>query len=188
MDLKHDDHHLLKGIAKGSESSFHQFYDTYISFVLNIATQVLGDRNEAEDMTHDIFLEVFQKPHEYNPDRGSVKAWLAVKTKNRCIDRLRKSKPVLVQKLELIDTRQAVETERTVLQQIERELIMDALKHLPKKQREIIYGAYFEEQTQKELAKTYKHPLGTVKSLVRYGLRNLQKHKPLMNWIKISKE
>lgn len=180
-----DDIRLFKLIAKGSETAFNQFYEAHVSFVLQIATQVLGDQNEAEDVTHEIFLEVYEKPGQYKPERGSIKAWLAVKTRSRCIDRLRQKKPVLIQKLELLDTKDTVKTELSVLLQIEKELILDALEQIPKKQREVIYGAYFEGKTQMELAESLNRPLGTIKSLVRYGLRNMRKQKELLNWIKI---
>lgn len=176
---------LLKLIAKRSEIAFNQFYETYISFVLQISSQVLGDQSEAEDVTHEVFLEIYKKPQQYKPDRGSIKAWIAVKTRHKCIDRLRKKKPVLIQKLEHLDTKGAVETELSVLLQLEKELILDALKQIPSKQREVIYGAYFEGKTQMELAESFNRPLGTIKSLIRYGLRNMRKQKDLLNWIKI---
>src|SRR5690625_486367 len=175
---------LLQLIAKGSKTAFEKFYNMHVSFVLQIATQIIGDYNEAEDVTHEIFLEVYEKPKQYKAERGSVKAWLAVITKNRCIDRLRKKKPLLVQKLELLDSKDAIETELTVLHKIEKELIVEALQQIPKKQREVIYGAYFEGKTQKELAESLNRPLGTVKSLARYGLNNLRKQKQLLHWIK----
>lgn len=182
---KQEDIHLLKLIAKGSETAFNQFYEMYVLFVLRIATQVLGDQIEAEDVTHEIFIEVYEKPHQYKPNRGSIKAWLAVKTRSRCIDRLRKKQPVLIHKLELLDTEDEVKTELAVLLQIEKELIVEALSQIPKKQREVIYGAYFEGKTQMELAKSLDRPLGTIKSLVRYGLRNMRKQKDLLNWMKL---
>ena len=135
-----------------------------------------------------IFLEVYQNPGQYNPKKGSVKAWLAVKTKSRCIDRLRKSKPLLVHKLEQLDTIEAIEIERNVLKHIQKDLILEALKHLPKKQQLVIYGAYFEDKTQRELAKSLNKPLGTIKSSIRYGLQNLRKQKIIRNWMKTSGE
>ncbi len=173
----------MKLIGKGCRRSFDEFYENYISFVLHIALKVLGDQMEAEDIGHDIFLEIYQKPHEYNADRGSVKAWLAVKTRNRCIDRLRKRQPVLINKLELLDTKDAIQTEMCVLRKLEKDILLDALKYIPEKQREVIYGAYFEDKTQRELANSLNKPLGTVKSMVRYGLNNLRKQNKLIQWI-----
>lgn len=178
------DAHLLMAITNGCEPSFDQFYNKYAPFVLHIARSILADSLEAEDVTHDIFLDIYEKPHQYNAKRGSVKAWIAVKTRNLCIDRLRKKKPLLVQKLELIDHEADVYTELSVLLQIEKEILLKALQQLPKKQREVIYAAYFKGKTQVELAEKLNRPLGTIKSLVRYGLRNLQKHKHLIDWLK----
>lgn len=185
MEQKSRDVRLLHFMKKGSKTAFDEFYETYASFVLHIANQILGDENEAEDVAQEIFLMMYERPDRYHPKRGSVKAFLAVLTKNLAIDRLRKKKPILVQKLEQLDTETEVKTELSVLLQIEQELIYEALKQIPKKQRKVIYGAYYEELTQREMAKTYQKPLGTIKSLIRYGLQNLRKQKDLMNWIKI---
>jgi len=184
MENNLQDRHLLLKIAKGCETSFDEFYNKYAPFVHQIAQNILKDRLAAEDVTHDIFLDIYEKPQQYNPKRGSIKAWLAVKTRNLCIDYLRKKKPLLVQKLELMNIQDDLFTEVAVLLNIEKELIVDALKDIPEKQREAIYGAYFKGKTQVQLAKKLNRPLGTVKSLIRYGLRNLQKHKQLIDWLK----
>src|SRR5690625_2925675 len=176
---------LLQLIAKKSETAFQQFYELHVSFILQIAYQILKDMREAEDVTHEVFIEVYENPHAYQPSRGSVRAWLAVKTKSRSIDRLRQKRPILVHKLEQLDTADSVRTELSVLLQIEREILFEALQQTPEKQREVIYGAYFEGKTQTELAQSLNRPLGTIKSLVRYGLRNMRKQKALLNWIKI---
>lgn len=185
MNRKERDIELLHLISKGSQTAFREFYEMYATFVMQIAKRILSDQKEAEDITHDIFLAIYEKPEAYDPKRGSLKAFLAVMTKNRAIDRLRKKQPILVQKLEQLDTRSDVKTELSVFMQLEKELIFDALKQIPKKQRQIIYSTYYEHLTQREMAKKYKKPLGTVKSLVRYGLENLRKQKQLSDWMKI---
>lgn len=184
MDDKQKDNHLLKQIEKGSNKAFDQFYETYISFVLHIAIGMLHDRKEAEDVCHDIFLDIYLKPKQYKAAKGSVKAWLAVKTRNRCIDHLRKRKPVLINKLENLETRHAAKAELHVLAHLEKEIVLEALAHLPEKQREAIYGMYFEGKTQREMAKRLNRPLGTIKSSIRYGLENLRKQKNLLDWTK----
>jgi RNA polymerase sigma factor (sigma-70 family) len=187
MDMNKDEK-LLKLISKGSQAAFNQFYENYISFVLQIAIKVLEDRVEAEDICHEVFIEVYQKPLQYKAHKGSVKAWLAVKTRSRCIDRLRKRQPVLVNKLEKLDNEQSIKLEIHVLMEIEREVLEQALNKLPKKQRDLIYGAYFEGMTQKELAEAYEKPLGTIKSTIRYGLQNLRKQKSILHWARMDRE
>ncbi|MCT2534452.1 sigma-70 family RNA polymerase sigma factor [Aquibacillus koreensis] len=177
---------MMLQIADGSKQAFDLFYETHHRFVLQIAYKILGDRVEAEDVCHDIFLEVFQKSNEYSPSKGSVKAWLAIKTKSRCLDRLRKKKPVLVNKLEAILNQEVTAVDSYVLSQIERDILLDALQHIPEKQREVIYEAYFNGRTHMELADLLHIPLGSVKSIIRYGINNLRKHQSLVHWMNSS--
>ena len=75
-----------------TERSLQWFNDLYrqnASFVYKIALHLLNDPVEAEDLCHDVFLEIIQHPEQYDPERGSIKAWLGVKTRSRAIDRLR---------------------------------------------------------------------------------------------------
>lgn len=179
---------LMQQIMAGSEKAFNQFYETYISFVFQIAIKLLQDQVEAEDICHDIFIDVYQNPSAYNKSKGSIKAWLAVKTRSRCIDKLRKKKPILINKLDYLETERDIKAELHVLKRIETDILLEALKHIPKKQREVIYGMYFERKTQHELAILLNRPIGTIKSLVRYGLNNLRKQKVLLDWKKSSWE
>lgn len=178
-------YHLLLDMAHGSREAFNRFYELHNQFVLQIAFNIVGEKLEAEDVCHDVFLEIFQKPDQYNPKKASIKAWLAVKTKSRSIDHIRKKKPLLIDRFEaiLMAYDQDQPAEFVALSKIEKEIILAALEHLPEDQRKVIYGAYFEEKTQRELAIHLERPLGTIKSLVRYGLNNLRKQKVLLNWM-----
>jgi len=178
-------YHLLLDMEQGSREAFDRFYQLHIDYVLNIAFQILKEQLTAEDVCHDVFLEIFKNPKKYNPKRGSVKAWLAVKTKSRSIDFLRKKKPLLLDRFEAIMLAYEKDqpAEVVALSQIERDIILAALRYLPEEQRDVIYGAYFEEKTQRELADLLDRPLGTIKSQVRYGLKNLRKQNTLAKWI-----
>ncbi|MDC3418530.1 RNA polymerase sigma factor [Aquibacillus salsiterrae] len=176
----------LKEIATGSKEAFDDFYVQHLPFVYKIAFQFTSDRLEAEDVCHDVFLEVYQKAHLYRPEKGTVEAWLAVKTKSRSIDKLRKKKTMLIHKLEGLLREEVSDAEVSVLAHIEREVIFEALKHLPEEQQSVIYHAYFKDLTQKQIAQLMGKPLGSIKSMVRYGLNNLRKQKNLLNWSKPS--
>lgn len=182
MDDIQEDIECLKQIKQGSRKAFDSFYEKYNLFIFHIAYQITGNKAEAEDICHDVFLEIFQKAHQYNAERGSIKAWLAVRTKSRSIDRLRKKKPLLIEKLENLPLETVQGADVAVLKQIEMNIIHDALIHIPKPQREAIYRSYFNGDTHKEIAKSMDKPLGSVKSLIRYGLNNLRKQKSLLEW------
>lgn len=181
-----DSYQLLKNIASGSHASFDIFYEKYISFVFSIAFAIIQDQSEAEDVCHDVFLEVYQKANQYRPSKGSVKAWLAIKTKSRAVDRLRKNKALLVNRLEqLVESNNGIVNgaDLQFLKLFEKRIIFEAMSSLPKEQREAIIRSYFRGETHKEIAATMHKPLGSVKSLIRYGLKNLRKQKTLIYWM-----
>ncbi|WP_077619084.1 RNA polymerase sigma factor [Bacillus sinesaloumensis] len=186
MDQNQESIQLLKRVQNGSRIAFDLFYEKHYSFVLNIALHIIGDHSEAEDVSHDVFLEVFQKPKQYNPSKGSVKAWLAVKTKSRSLDRLRKKRPVLMNRLESILTKNEKGADLHFLLELQNNIIIDALDHLPNEQREALIRSYFQGETHKEIANSMEKPLGSVKSLIRYGIQNLRKQKLLLHWMESS--
>ncbi|MCM3477631.1 sigma-70 family RNA polymerase sigma factor [Caldifermentibacillus hisashii] len=180
---------LLKDIAAGSRQAFDIFYEKYISFVYQIAFSIVHNHAEAEDICHDVFLEVYQKARQYSEEKGSIKAWLAVKTKSRSLDRLRKNKPLLIHRLENLSGSKNMEpgADLQFFHSLEKHLIVEALKAIPIEQREAIIRSYYNGETHNEIAMTMKKPLGSVKSLIRYGLNNLRKQKALMQWVGIDR-
>lgn len=180
---------LLKDIAAGSRQAFDIFYEKYISFVYQIAFSIVHNHTEAEDICHDVFLEVYQKARQYSEEKGSIKAWLAVKTKSRSLDRLRKNKPLLIHRLENLSESKKMEpgADLQFLHSLEKHVIVEALKAIPIEQREAIIRSYYNGETHNEIAMTMKKPLGSVKSLIRYGLNNLRKQKALMQWVGIDR-
>jgi len=174
---------LLKNISMGSRHSFDLLYEKHISFVFRIALHVTGNKQEAEDVCHDVFLEVYQKADQYQVSKGSVEAWLAIRTKSRALDLVRKKKPLLQNTLEELLSGEEAGADKQFLSEFEKDTVLKALEHLPTEQREAIYRSYFQEKTHKEIASTMNRPLGSVKSLIRYGLNNLRKQKSLFSKI-----
>ncbi len=179
---------LLHQIKQGEAAAFEQFYERYAKLVYSIAVKMVGDRMEAEDLCHDVFLEVYRTAGQYDPGRGSVEAWLAVKTRSRCLDRLRRKKG------ERLDTsveeaaycQTAAATEETVLTKWERETLRNVMQSIPEAQRQAMYGMYFQSLSHRELSEQMARPLGTVKSLIRYGLLNVKKQLIQLGWLEPS--
>lgn len=185
MTGEHDDaKRLLHDMRNGSAAAFEQFYERFVPLVFRIALRMLGDQMEAEDVCHDVFLEVYRKAGQYDEKRGSVEAWLMVKTRTRCLDRLRRKKHESSRELAESQLQQAAPgiTEEWVFAKLERETVREVMKKIPDAQREAVYGMYFQSFSHQELAKRMERPLGTVKSLIRYGLMNVKKHLSQMGW------
>ena len=117
--------------------SFDELYKQNASYVYKIALYIIRDPVEAEDLCHDVFLEVIQHPEQYDPQRGSIKAWLGVKTRSRAIDRLRKQKIQGANKIvEPVDVNNTADpTAETVLSKFKIESLHESLRHLSEPQR-----------------------------------------------------
>lgn len=180
---------LLQEIKNGSITAFDRFYVRYAPFVLQIALRTMKDEMEAEDVCHDIFLEILKKADQYNPSRGSIEAWLAVMTRSRCIDRLRLNQKTAAGELsEAVESTMScnsniIAVEESVLAKLQNEALREALQLIPEKQSEVVTEVYFGARTQREVSTELQIPLGTVKSLVRYGLHNLNKQLTSLGWI-----
>ena len=180
---------LLEEIREGSASAFDRLYGMTAPMVRAIALQILGDPMDAEDVCHDVFLQVISHPERYDPSRGSVEAWLAVLAKSRAMDRLRRKKRLL-----LAAEREQLEAdawaapaadagpESRVLAKLQNEAVRLALLKVPEAQRQALAEAYYFGRSQRELAEAWRVPLGTVKSRVRYGLGHLRRTLTLMGW------
>lgn len=172
---------VLQEIAEGSAAAFGRFYEAYARMVYRLAFQFTKNAAEAEDLCQDIFMEVLYKAEQYDPARGSVEAWLAVRTRCRAMDRLRRKQRLSVTEWSeeaLPETlwageREAVEV--AALRKVELEQVKNALKSLPPLQRMAVYGSYVEQLSHREMAKLMNRPVGTVKSLIRYGIQNVRK-------------
>ncbi|MCJ8012376.1 sigma-70 family RNA polymerase sigma factor [Paenibacillus sp. KQZ6P-2] len=170
----------LRGIAEGSTSAFNLFYERFAPMVYRLADYWMKDEAEAEDVCQEIFIEVMQKAGQYDPERGSVEAWLAVRVRSRAIDRLRKKERTAAAErcgedpTEPIWTGQPESAEREALRNFEQERLRGALRNLPALQRLALYGSYMMQLSHRELAEQMQKPVGTVKSLIRYGIRNMR--------------
>ncbi|WP_206098289.1 RNA polymerase sigma factor [Paenibacillus ihbetae] len=171
----------LAEIADGSAAAFGRFYDNYAQMVYRLALTMTKDPADAEDLCQDIFMEVLHKADQYDPDRGSVEAWLAVRTRSRAMDRLRRKQRMTVcdwneEELPepiLFSERESVEV--AALRRVELDQVKEALRAIPPLQRMAVYGSYVEQLSHREMADMMKRPVGTIKSLIRYGIHNVRR-------------
>ncbi|CAH0118276.1 MULTISPECIES: RNA polymerase sigma factor [unclassified Paenibacillus] len=167
---------LLQEMHNGSMEAFEVFYERYAPLIFHIALKLTKDRMEAEDICHDVFLEVFRKADRFDPSRGSLEAWLSVMTRSRSLDRLRrKQRLVYNEPQEEYAAPADANPEQRAMLELDKERLYAAIDNIPQPQKEALIGFYCEARTQKQLAQKLNYPLGTVKSLIRYGIRNIRK-------------
>jgi RNA polymerase sigma-70 factor (ECF subfamily) len=150
-----------------------ELFDRYSGLVYSVALRVLNDPGQAEDVMQEIFFQVWRNPSTFVSGRGSLAAWLAVMTRNRAIDALRRRKPTdPVDEVILAtgaDLASEVERNRTM------EKVRKVLADLPLEQQKSVELAFFEGLSHSEIAERTGDPLGTVKTRIRSALLTLRK-------------
>ena len=170
------DEQLWLAIAQGKANALGAIYDRHSRLVYGIAVNVLQNTQEAEDLTQDIFIKL-GNGSSYNPQRGSLRTYLAMLTRSRAIDRVR-SRQVAQRSIQRLQGDRATATSSTpmstVTQQEQSQAVQAALAQLPDRQQQILKMAYYEGLTQAKIAEQLGTPLGTIKTRARLGLIKLR--------------
>jgi RNA polymerase sigma-70 factor, ECF subfamily len=164
---------LVTAIGSGDEAAMAALYDRYSSIVYAVALRVLQDTGAAEDVLQDIFMQLWRKPAAFDASRGNMAAWLAVITRNRAIDALRRRRP----ENDIDNVVVSVEPDLASDADRSRAIgkVRDVLQTMAPPQRSALEMAYFEGLTHAEIAEKTGEPLGTIKTRIRTGLLSLRK-------------
>jgi RNA polymerase sigma-70 factor (ECF subfamily) len=161
---------LVAAMAEGDRGALATLYERHASLLLGLAIRIVRDRREAEDLLHDVFLEAWRSAKDFDPKRGRVRTWLAIRMRSRALD-LQKSARVSRNAgdsgLDLL-----VDDGDTTNPDCAR--VRAALASLGDDQRKVLELAYFEGLSCTEIAERITIPVGTVKSRIAAGLERLR--------------
>ncbi len=170
---------LLRQIAAGDRQAFAEFYDRHATLMYSVATRILNDPGEAEDVLQEVFVQIWEKARRFDPHLGKASSWAAILVRNRAIDRIRASQR-RTRLAEEAGLEQAVVAEvadtanETIHGHEKAQMIQSAITGLPAEQRRAIELAYFSGLTQDEISRQLNEPLGTIKARIRRGLLKLR--------------
>ena len=171
-----NDVELLKAIAAKDEASLALLYDRYRVILFGLLMRILNNREEAEDVLQEVFLQVWRKAADFDENRGRPFTWLVTLGRSRGIDRLRtlaaRDRVAEAGAREASDEISDAATDAFKSEQ--RGLVKNALAQLPDEQKRAIILAYFDGLSQSEIATRLGTPLGTVKTRMRTGLIKLR--------------
>ena len=177
---KSDDASLMRSIAREETRALEEFYDRYNRFVFSVALAVVGDRSVAEEVTLDVFVQVWRSAATYRAERAKVSTWLAAITRHHAIDVLRWQRSRLDQKsLYLNDLPLQKESDLSDPQEdaeanLHRARIRQAVARLPAEQQEALLLAYFKGYSHREISELLEEPLGTIKTRIRLAMQKLR--------------
>lgn len=175
-----DDRELLQRIVAQDRDALDLLYSRYITAVYSMALHMLKQPPLAEEVTQDVFMNIWLKAGSFNADRGQPRPWIMSVAHHRVIDVIRSRRrtaqmtdPDGYETLERLPSGGA-SVESQVQQNLDRERIMKALASLPENQKQVILLAYFEGYSQSEMAELLSEPLGTIKTRVRLAMQKLR--------------
>ncbi len=172
------DAELIARLAGRDEAALGELFDRYSAAAHGLALYILKESAAAQDIVHDSFLKVWDKPHLFDPQRAAFSTFILTVVRHAAISKLRGVRfhlpledeeglplPLADDKVDLLTaTEQRQVTER----------VRAVLATLKPAQRETVERAYYKGQTREAIAEAMGVPVGTVKSRLKYALERLR--------------
>ena len=168
---------LVQSIAAGDQLALHALYERTHRVVFTLIMRITSNRETAEELTLDVFHDVWRRASRYDAANGTVLGWIMNQARSRAIDRLRfdqrkkrldPDRDLRVVGFEVSESQDALELEER------RRALLAALGVLTPDERQAIESAFFSELSYAEVAARLNQPLGTVKTRIRSGLHKLR--------------
>lgn len=169
---------LVQCIAAGDQLALHALYEDTHRIVFTLIVRIVNNRETAEEVTLDVFHDVWRRAPTYDAAGGSVVGWIMNQARSRAIDRLRfeqRKKRVNNGAESPLPLTSADDPGEAFDVREQGRLLRDALKILTPEERQTIETAFFSEMTYCDVAAQLNQPLGTVKTRVRSGLGKLRR-------------
>lgn len=171
---------LVTKSAAGDEFAFAQLYDCTNQIIYGLALRILGDSSAAEDVTMEVYLQVWRTASRYDSQRGTVTSWLVTLVRSRALDCLRSRRARRANLEENVDDVPNLHDSRPTpelasLEAGRSRIVQKAMADLAPDQRQAIELAYFSGLSHAEMAERTGLPLGTVKTRIRLGMIHLRR-------------
>jgi RNA polymerase sigma-70 factor, ECF subfamily len=168
---------LVQSIAVGDQLALHALYERAHRVVFTLIVRIIGNRETAEELTLDVFYDVWRRASRYDAANGTVLGWIMNQARSRAIDRLRfeqRKKRVDPYATDPLPAAEAPDSQDVLEVKEQSRALQGGLTLLTPGERQAIGAAFFAESTHAEVAARLKLPLGTVKTRIRSGLHKLR--------------
>lgn len=170
---------LICRIAAGDQAAMAELFDGTSGFVYALILRILKDPEDAAEVAHDVYVQVWRTAPRFDPSRGKPSTWILTVARTRAIDRLRAGRSRgrgLQEELDvaahLPSPDPAPDADWETRER--RDRVRRAMADLPSEQRDVLLVAYWEGLSQSEIAERLGLPLGTVKTRARLGMIKLR--------------
>ena len=168
---------LLAQIAGGDQAAFGALYDEISPRVFGLIRRLLVDHAQSEEVTQEVFLEIWQNASRYEPSKGGASTWILTMAHRRAVDRIRSSQSGRDRDVKIgirdyvSDYDNVADTVETT---VEHERVKEAMTQLTELQRQAVSLAYYGGFSHSEVATMLSVPIGTVKTRLRDGMIRLR--------------
>ena len=172
-----DDLRVIQKVLGGDADAFRVLVERYQRLLYSLVSNLVRDRGDGDDIAQETFLAAYLHLGAYNPREGKFSTWLLAIARNKCLNRLKKRKPLLLETLPpRIDARSPADglMEAELFDQFDR-----VLAALPFEQRSAFVLSEIEGLSHEEICRIEAAPLGTIKSRIsraKEKLRSLLPH------------
>ena len=165
----------ISKVAAGDQAAFSALYDDLAPSVFGVVRRVLRDPSQAEEVTQEVFVEIWRLAGRFDPSRGSVRTWAVTIAHRRAVDRVRSEQAHRDRQLRsALDGDVEAAPDDHALEREDRERARAALQELSPVQREALEMAFYDGLTHVQIAERLDIALGTVKTRIRDGLIRLR--------------
>ncbi len=165
-----EDAALVQAMAAGDREALATLYERHCQVLLGLAMRIVRERREAEDLLHDVFLEAWRCAKDFDPKRGRVRTWLAIRMRSRALDHQKSAR--VSRNAGDAGLEQVVDDAERASPDHAR--VRSALAALGDEQRRVLELAYFEGLSCSEIAARIAIPIGTVKSRLAAAMQRLR--------------
>lgn len=165
--------HIVNLLSQGDKKVMTILYENYSTSLFGVIKKVISDDNLAQDVLQESFIKVWRKGKSYNPQKARLFTWLYRIAYNTAIDKVRSLNNKVSKEIQIEDSNVYKLTTKGI-----NEEVLDIKKHLSKldeKYQVVIRSLFFEGMTHQEASEELDIPLGTIKSRLKIGLRELKK-------------
>ena len=167
---------IIAQVATGDQTAFAALYDQLAPTLFGVIRRVLRDPSQAEEVTQEVFVEIWKQAARFDGERGSVRTWAVTIAHRRAVDRVRSEQAHRDRLLRTaaVEEDDALTPEDAALDIEERIQARIAMSQLSQTQREALELAFYEGLTHVQIADRLDVALGTVKTRIRDGLIRLR--------------
>lgn len=165
--------HIVELLQERNDKAISLLYDNYGDTLLGVAKKVVRSDDLAQDVLQESFVKIWKKADTYDPSKAKLFTWLFRITRNTAIDKLRSANTKTDKEIQI-----DVSDVYTIGVESTKPELMDVQDHLDKieeKYKIVLDALFFQGMTQQEASDELDIPLGTIKSRLKIGLRELRK-------------